>query len=427
MLEGNESSAGLLRSSKARNAENAIGHLESLVTVLQLRLMQADIKPAEDALEIAKQLFTGGEYAKAFHAAKRAESLAITLDERFGEYQTAANALRSRIQSMQRLGLRVDLLEAILARAEEKVLAGTWEDGRFVPNYVEARGLLERAEQEGGAFEHKAERASNGIFMAELAIESLGDLYGPADPVAFSHGATSGLEGLLHDATKELALGNADGATEVARDIVARAEHLKERYADTVKSLDATEAQMTHLRGEGILTNGAEGEIQIAWETLGKGLIEPAAAMASRVEGEVEAIASAYRKATLGLADAELLYSRLQSEGFQSYEAEVAIRDARRLIREANYARAVEHLERALHAFARRTNARASLAKAIETTRKRVQLLQGSGLTFLPDIQEVLTRAEREFQQGNFSGSSEDLRIATVLLGQASRPATAKT
>ncbi len=223
MLEGNESSAGFLRSSKARNAENAIGHLESLVTVLQLRLMQADIKPAENALEIAKQLFAGGEYAKAFHAAKR----------------TAANALRSRIQSMQRLGLRVDLLEAILARAEEKVLAGTWEDGRFVPNYVEARGLLERAEQEGGAFEHKAERASNGIFMAELAIESLGDLYGPADPVAFSHGATSGLEGLLHDATKELALGNADGAAEVARDIVARAEHLKEQYANTVKSLDS--------------------------------------------------------------------------------------------------------------------------------------------------------------------------------------------
>jgi len=42
----------------------------------------------------------------------------------------------------------------------------------------------------------------------------------------------------------------------------------------------------------------------------------------------------------------------------------------------------------------------------------------------MPDIQEVLTRAEREFQQGNFSGSSEDLRIATVLLGQAARPAT---
>src|SRR2546422_987075 len=329
MLEGSESSVGFLRSSKVRNAENAIGQLEGLVTVL--RLTQADIKPAEEALQVAKQLFAGGQYAKAFHAAKRAESLAIMLDERFGGYQQAATALRVRIQSMQRLGLRADLLEAILTRAEEKVLSGTWEEGMFVPNYVEARRLLERAEQEGRAFQHKAERASNGIFMAELAIESIGEIKGPTDPIAFVHGATPGLEGWLQDATKEL-----------------------------------------------------------------------------------------------GLADAEILYGRLQSEGFQSYEAEVAIRDARRLVREANYARAVEHLERALHAFARRTNAREALAKAIELTRKRVQLLQGSGLTFMPDIQEVLTRAEREFQQGNFSGSSEDLRIATVLLGQAARPAIAK-
>ena len=101
MLEGSESSVGILRSSKVRNAENAIGQLEGLVTVLRLR--QADIKPAEEALQVAKQLFAGGQYAKAFHAAKRAESLAITLDERFGGYQRAANALRVRIQSMQRV------------------------------------------------------------------------------------------------------------------------------------------------------------------------------------------------------------------------------------------------------------------------------------------------------------------------------------
>jgi len=116
------------------------------------------------------------------------------------------------------------------------------------------------------------------------------------------------------------------------------------------------------------------------------------------------------------LADAEILYGRLQREGFHSYAADAALRDARRTIREGSYDRAIEHLERALQAFARRTNARASLGKDIEETRTRVRLLAGSGLSFLPDIQEVLGRAEREFLQGNYAGSSEDLRIATVLL-----------
>src|SRR5207249_1749449 len=143
---GRGTSVGFLKSSKVRNAEEAIGQSEGLLTVL--RLTQADIKPAEDALQIAKRFFDSNQFAKAFHAAKRAESLAITLDERFGGYQRAANALRVRIQSMQRLGLRADLLEAILTRAEEKVLSGSWEDGMLVPNYVEARRLLERAEQE---------------------------------------------------------------------------------------------------------------------------------------------------------------------------------------------------------------------------------------------------------------------------------------
>ncbi len=120
------------------------------------------------------------------------------------------------------------------------------------------------------------------------------------------------------------------------------------------------------------------------------------------------------------------MYARLQREGFHSYEADVALRDTRRSIREGNYARAIEYLERALHAFARRTNAREALGRAIEEARKRAQFLRGSGLTFLPDIQEVLTRAELEFHQGNFVGSSEDLRIATVLLDQVTRAPNGK-
>ena len=88
-------SVGFLKASKVRNAEEAIGQSEGLLTVL--RLTQADIKPAEDALQVAKRFFDTNQFSKAFYAAKKAESLAITLDERFGGYQKAAKALQSRI------------------------------------------------------------------------------------------------------------------------------------------------------------------------------------------------------------------------------------------------------------------------------------------------------------------------------------------
>jgi len=327
---------------------------------------------------------------------------------------------------MRRLGLRTEELETLLGRAEKKVLSGIWDSGAFVPNYLEARVLVERAEQEGRAFQERAEKASNSIFLAELAIESLGEMKGPADPELFADGATSELEQSLHEATRQLALGDAEGATKVATEIDAKATLLKKLYLDTTKSFDATEAQMSYLRGEGVLTNGLEADIKIARDMVEKGLIEAASAMATRLRNEVDVIGNAYRKATTGIADAEILYARLQREGFHSYEADVALRDTRRSIREGNYARAIEYLERALHAFARRTNAREALGRAIEEARKRAQFLRGSGLTFLPDIQEVLTRAELEFHQGNFVGSSEDLRIATVLLDQVTRAPNGK-
>src|SRR5947208_3207007 len=357
MFDDKGSGIGFLKTTKARHAEEAIGHTEGLVTVL--RLTMADIKPAEATLAIAKQFFDAHQYAKAVQAAKRAESIAIKLDERFGQYQKALQGLQSQIGSMKRLGLDTEAIAKVAGTAEEKVVAGISENGAFVPNYLEARDILVRATQEGRAFQEKAE---------------------------------------------------------IAKGIEEKARGLKTQFAEATKSLTEIDAKLGDLRGEGVLTHEVETQVKMARDMLDRGLIEPAAAMASRLQDDVKSIAEHYRKASTTLADAEILYGRLQREGFHSYAADAALRDARRTIREGSYDRAIEHLERALQAFARRTNARAALGKDIEETRTRVRLLAGSGLSFLPDIQEVLGRAEREFHQGNYSGSSEDLRIATVLL-----------
>src|SRR5205823_1337875 len=259
-----------------------------LVTVL--RLTMADIKPAEATLAIAKQFFDAHQYAKAVQAAKRAESIAIKLDERFGQYQKALQGLQSQIGSMKRLGLDTEAIAKVAGKAEEKVVAGISENGAFVPNYLEARDIRVRATQEGRAFQEKSE----------------------------------------------------------------------------------IDAKLGDLRGEGVLTHEVETQVKMARDMLDRGLIEPAAAMASRLQDDVKSIAEHYRKASTTLADAEILYGRLQREGFHSYAADAALRDARRTIREGSYDRAIEHLDRALQAFARRTNARAALGKDIEETRTRV-------------------------------------------------------
>ena len=413
---------GFLRAGKARHAEEAIGRSEGLVAVL--RLTQADLEPAEEALRVAKDLFRAHEFSKALSAARKAETLAITLDERFAAYQKARDALRIRIAELQRLGLRTEEFEAAEGRAEEKIATAVLENGVSVPNYLEARIVLERAAQEGRSLLVRANTASNRIFLAEMAMEALGDMEGIKDPRAFARGALVSLEHALEDATRELAVGNVDSATRIASEIEARAERLSKAYREAGTVLDRTDAQLDELRSEGIVTERIERQVAYARDMRAKGLLEPCLEMATRLEEDAARLAESHQKAFTGLQDAEVLYSRLEREGFHSYEADTAIKDARRALKEGNYVRAQEHVERAHGAFVRRRNAREALAKALADTQKRVVLLKAAEFPMLPDVQEVLGRAEREFRQGNYSGSSEDLQIATVLLSQASRPPT---
>ncbi len=410
---------GFLRAGKARHAEEAIGRSEGLVAVL--RLTQADLEPAEEALRIAKDLFRSHEFSKALSAARRAETLAIALDERFAAYRKARDALRIRITELQRLGLQTEEFEAAEGRAEQKITTAVLENGVSVPNYLEARVVLERAAQEGLALLMKANAASNRIFLAEMAIEALGDMDGVTDPHAFAQGALAPLEHALEDATRELAVGNVDGATRTAAEIESRAERLRTAFRESGDILDRTEARLGELRAEGIVTERIERQVSYARDMRTKGLLEPGLEMAKRLDEDTTHLAESHTKAVMGLQDAEVLYSRLVREGFHSYEADAAIKDARRALKEGSYVRALEHVERAHGAFVRRRNAREALAKALAETQKRVQLLKVAEFPMLPDVQEVLGRAEREFRQGNYSGSSEDLQIATVLLSQPPR------
>src|SRR5438094_10368172 len=105
--------------------------------------------------------------------------------------------------------------------------------------------------------------------------------------------------------------------------------------------------------------------------------------MASRLQDDVKSIAEHYRKASTTLADAEILYGRLQREGFESYAADAALRDARRTIREGRSDPASEHLERPGQAFAGRTNARAAVERDAKRTGPRARRGADSGTSTL--------------------------------------------
>jgi hypothetical protein len=64
----------------------------------------------------------------------------------------------------------------------------------------------------------------------------------------------------------------------------------------------------------------------------------------------------------------------------------------------------------------RQREARDNLREQIDATKAQAQRLRELGLAYANDVEEMVGKAEQEFLEGDFAGTSEDLRIASLLI-----------
>jgi len=91
--------------------------------------------------------------------------------------------------------------------------------------------------------------------------------------------------------------------------------------------------------------------------------------------------------------------------------------DAKRSLAQGQYDRATEQSGDARRALGKRQEVRDRLARMIEDTKRKVEELRAVGIDYANDVEEMVLRAEREFENGDFVNSSEDLKIASLLMG----------
>lgn len=405
---------GFLKASKARRADDAIARAESIITVLQLE--EIDLTAPQALVQGAKQAFRARNYAHALSAARAAERIALTLEESYTAYAKAVENLRGRMEEIGRFGIPLDEMDAAVKRAELRVGVGVWEDGIEIPDYGSARAILEDAEREGKELVEKAATASNAVFMAELAIEALVSVPGPKDRDVFEKGGADALEASLEGATRRLALRDYDQAGRVARDIEARANRLRADFIEATGTLASTSAVLADLRDRGVATGRLGSQLSIARDILHRGVIEPAATMARRLFEDARNLGDGYEKAMSGIANATNRYSALVREGHLSAAADRSILDARRAVREGRYPEATKHIDDAAREIKKVEAERETLARSLQDRRHRIAVPENR-TAFLPEATEILGRAEKEFKEGDYSGSSEDLVLATLLLG----------
>jgi hypothetical protein len=406
---------------RAQNVDRVIRMTEQLVSALDRS--QADLAPARDALKVAKSLYTDHDYSEAVAQAKRAETLATSLNERFDAYVSAWKALQASRDELERLGFPTEDLERVVGAAEEVMMHRVDEDNTTVPDYVGATRLLEGAMQQVRETVDHARLASREILLASVAVEALSEFQADRTPSWLA----LRLEELVEQSTRELALGNVVAAQRLASEAKRRADEARAGDVRAKERLEQAAYTLEELSAAGPAVERLEEQLESTRTAFAKTILDATTTevVVDRVSTEVAFFADHYSQACGLLDHAERVYAELQREGFFSYEVDAALVEARRVLGIGDWAGVTRNVRRATECFVRRRKEREALAESLADIHERVKLLEDVRLPLLPDIQDLLARASEEFQGGRFSGASEDLFLANVLMRHATRSGSA--
>lgn len=388
-----------------------------------MKLSQADLSAAEKVLRQARELAHAGDYTEAAALARKAEALASILEERYLAAQRALQSAEGSLVRMREFGLTTPQLEVAIAEARSRAAGTVVEDGVTIPNYLEARILLERAASEAQATIDQFEAAGNAIFVAGLAIDALRESQADMGNRPFYEMLVRPVEAVFERATESLAMlrvGDAIATAKAAEEMALRA---RGDYLDARSARGTTERVLGELRADGAIALAPERLLEQGIALLQRGKVAEAKEMLGRAEREAAAITGEFRRATQAISEAR---AKLR-HGQAGDDAVRALQEADRALREGLYRRAIEHVEECNAAMARRQSVRETLSAQIRETRAKVGELKARMADYAEDVEEVLERAQAEFSRGNFGACSEDLRIANLLIGPKSLEARSQT
>lgn len=413
----NANPLSFLMSAKAEETHLLIGQTELLVSALDPT--QVDLTPAKDALSAAKSLLDSQKISRAFAQAKRAATLAVRLNERFTEYLAAWKSLQACREQLESLGFPADGLDEALEAADKETVRRVEEGDTLVPNYVGATAMLARATEEALALIGRARHASREIFLATLAVEALSE---SVDAPTRSW-LSLRLEEMIAQASRELALGNLPAAERVATEVRARANEALAVIVHAREQLEMAAAVLEGLGAEGRIAEALAKKVASVRHAFSQGFLDQATALevTRRIADEVAGFSRHYPESRKILDEAQGAYARLQSTGFCSYDVDDALYEARRALDRGEWQVVKHRVGDASEAFVRLRKDQEDLTREIQEVDERVRLLQGFRLPLLPDVQELLARAQEETRSGRIPGAEEDLLMAKALMTQATR------
>jgi len=208
----------------------------------------------------------------------------------------------------------------------------------------------------------------------------------------------------------EMAATDASVAEKIALSLVGRRRR-------ALETLESVEKLLVGLRTAGVVVEPIRGSLDIGKTLLEKGKVSAAIEVFNEAAQDAVSIATRFREVLNAMTTASAALDALRAEGLSLTEAEISLGRAKAAVKQGNYALAAACCGDVHLAAANQRKFRDGLRTLIDETKAKVTRLRETGVAYVNDAEEMVLKAEREFANGEYEATNDDLRIATLLLG----------
>ena len=378
-----------------------------------LKLSPARIGAAEPLLAEAEEQLRRGANARAVELAGKAERIATVLETDHRAVAETLDRLAKHVDRMKELGIPSEQEEKALAEVRARAKATRDLEGVSVPDYAGAVAIATEALGRAEANVAVSESSADALFAAELALEGASETEGA--PAEVLEEARALLAKARHEAQQgqyELAATDAAVSEKIALGLV-------DQRRRALEILESVERLFVGLRTAGVVVASVRRSLDIGKTLLEKGKASAAIEVFNEAAREAVSLGTRYRDVLNAMSAATAAIDALKAEGLSLEEAELALGRAKVAIKKGNYALASACCDDVHLAAANQRRFRDGLRTLIDETRARLTSLRDSRAAYVNDAYEMVQKAEREFANGEYEATNEDLRIATLLLGSA--------
>lgn len=397
------------------DAVETLTRVEGLLEVM--KLSKGDFSTPQRLLEEARTSLAVKDYRRSLKAAEQAERLAQVIEERYRGARKALNILKTEISELEELGLDITDAASAYENAKQRIKQGTMEDGVPIPNYLEGRIAAESASKHARAQIIKAREASDMIFTAQLALDALKEMEGPVDPAVMENTVFAPLDEMLQRSTETLAKGDLEAASALAKETEERANTVRAEYSECITSIESCESVIKALSAEGVPFERASQMLSGGKSLLLFGRVSEAREAIVKAEKEALMVSNQYRKAIAAIDSAEGALRELSKTALSDAEAERRLKDARKALENGKYLRALDLADDCRRSVGKRIEVHDELGKSLREMRETVDNLRRSGVAFAGDVDDILGKAEREYEEGDYANAGKDMKIASLLIG----------